>query len=133
MAKRKERHLEMLPMEGLPDLPKPAQQTPLALASYDLFGLPANSAEWGRWGKASALLKEAQVSASELPILAGAYLNKFPNAAFTLMAIATRVGELRRWIGMGNPSGEELARQAKWQAKIARLHAEQVARDQEEE
>jgi hypothetical protein len=125
VAKRKDRHLEMLPMEGLPDLPKPAQQTPLALSSYDLFGLPANSAEWGRWGKAHALLKEAQVSAAELPWLTGAYLQKFPGAAMTLMAVATRVGELRKWIGMGNPSTDELARQARWAGQIARARAAQ--------
>lgn len=112
--KRKERHLQALPMEGVPELPPPKVQAPLAIASYDLFGFPGNEAEWSRWGKAMVLLEEAKVTAEELPALAMAYRSKFPNAAWTLMAIATRPGELRNWLIKRPLSGDALNEELEW-------------------
>jgi hypothetical protein len=108
-----------LPMEGVPKRQVRRTESPLAEASFLLFGTPANKAEWGRWGKAMSLLEEANVGDAELALLTIAYRAKFPSAALTLMAIATRPGELRAWIEHPPPLGETLAREIEWRRQIA--------------
>jgi hypothetical protein len=110
---------DLLPMEGIPPKRGLRTQSRLAEASFLLFGRPANKAEWGRWGKAMSLLEEAEVGDAELALLTLAYRAKFPNVPLTLMAIATRPGELRRWIENPPPLGETLARELEWRRQIA--------------
>ena len=106
-------------MEGVPAKPERRTQTPLAEASFLLYGRPANKAEWSRWGKAMTLLEEANVTDAELALLTLAYRAKFPSAAMTLMAVATRPGELRAWINNPPPLGETIARELEWRRQIA--------------
>lgn len=96
----------------------PRRRDLLAESAILLFGEPLNAAERGRFGKALKNLREAGVDHDELPGLALAYRSKFPSAAFTLMAVATRPGELRHWLQNQAPGGEQLAREMEWHRQM---------------
>ena len=75
-----------------------------------MFGAVANGNERGRRNRAVQELREAEVTADELPRLVQAYGLKF-DAPMTDVAVSKRVGELRHFLATGPPQSRK-AKQA---------------------
>jgi DNA-binding MarR family transcriptional regulator len=74
-------------------------------------GEPANTTERGKYNTAVALLREASVTPDEYPELVAAYVAKHAGGVQPgVMTVASRVGEIRRYLEAGPVKAGDLAR-----------------------
>ena len=67
-----------------------------------VHGDPATDRERGRFNKIVGELRDAGVDHDEYPMLVKAFVTKMPGASYGVSTVATRVGELRRFIEVGD-------------------------------
>ena len=98
----------------------------------EIHGEPATKTERGKFNKAAALLREADVTPDEYPALAQAYVSKYGDLQPAIMTIATRVGEMRHYLRRGPiqaPGVADIAEHQKRQAQIAEYERQQLKGD----
>lgn len=96
-------------------------------AVVDVHGDPATKSERGKFNRAVALLREADVTPDEYPLLVLAYTSKYDSLQPAVMTVAARVGEMRQFVTQGpiRSIPTETLRDQQW---LRELEAEELGR-----
>ncbi len=110
---------ELKPLEQEGSAP-PRKRDYLWESFVAVHGEPATDTERGKYNRTVALLREAEVTPDEYPLLVVAYTTKHGDGLQPGVAtIAQRVGELRHYVAQGPVRGPSKVDQARWRARQA--------------